>query len=345
MILNRVVRLRSKRSKLNRVCFFALLGLSTNLISACADNAGIVSTPVPTRKIRTTRLDALPFETMLPQLHPENRSLLLEFAANTPETLPELAMAWSTFMEPSVPNSEQDSVVELNAGFAEFQLGVANHGSNHIQPNILCLLNGVQVSCTPETDVWEVWAAPMTLAVIPVTIPASPGDLLTFLFLPPDNSKRVFVATGLLLARVERQTASEPNYVEAPSYQQPHFGEDACDFNFLHPDLSPRDSFRIPGIQERGTILYLLIKLCKPLPEDYVYLIPIIDREQVIDLPGEIWHAPVRLAYPTTVIPIDTTLLGSAREFQIAIIPLSEGYLSELDNIFYFTWAVAFPEK
>lgn len=142
---------------------------------------------------RISRLEARPIEEMLPLLPAENQSLLLELASTVPEPLPELAFASTVFLEPNIPHSERDSIIPLEDGFVQMDIGIANPGSNYNQPNVLCLLNGVQVTCTPEVDVWEVVLPPKTLAIVPIRISAQPGDQLIFLFVPQDESKRVYV--------------------------------------------------------------------------------------------------------------------------------------------------------
>lgn len=59
----------------------------------------------------------------------------------------------TVFLEPNIPHSERDSIIPLEDGFVQIDIGMANPGSNYNQPNVLCLINGAQVACTPEVDV------------------------------------------------------------------------------------------------------------------------------------------------------------------------------------------------
>lgn len=293
-------------------------------------------------EIRISQLVARPFDEMLPRLPEENQSLLLELAGTVPEPLPELAFASTVFLEPNIPHPERDSIIPLEDGLVQMDIGMANPGSNYNQPNVLCLINGAQVACTPEVDVWSVFLPPKTLAIVPIRISAQPGDQLIFLFVPQNESKRLYVGSQMLWAYADEMPLPVTAPVEAPPAKQEVFS--GCDNNLFLPDVSAADSYHIPGEQKRGTVLYLLIKLCDPAPEEYVYLVPYTDRQRVVDLPGPSWHSPVRLAYPATVIPVDTGVLDQAKEFQIAIVPLkAEGYISDLKQL-RFTFAITLSD-
>jgi hypothetical protein len=298
--------------------------------------------------VNIVRVEAQPFAAMLPLLPSENQERLLAFAATIPEPLPELASASSVFLHPflSLPEPPARQIVKLHDGHARGDVAIANPGSNINQPNVLCLRNGVQVACTPEVDVWEVWLPPATLAILEFRIVAEPGDQLTLLFIPSDEPKRLFPGSQLLHAFVEEvpQPPLSGAYAKLPPAEQPVFG-DGCNFDLLLPDVSPAESLRIPYIQERGTILHLLIKPCDP-PSDrhLVRLTPIINRIQVVVFPGEIWQQPVQLVYPASVLPIDTRWLDSAGEFQVAFIPVGQAAISELDWL-RFSFAVQIPSE
>jgi hypothetical protein len=346
IFLNTYLRTNQANSGLSRARYLPILEVFLLALTSCS----IITTRLPvlnTEEINTGQqefriddIEARPFDEMLPRLPEENQSLLLELAGTVPEPLPELAFASTVFLEPDIPHPERDSIVPLENGFVRMEIGMANPGSNYNQPNVLCLRNGDQVACAPEVDVWAVSLPPKTLAFIPIRISAQPGDKLTFLFVPENESKRLFVGSQMLWAYAAEMPVEGTAPVEAPTPppQQEVFG--GCDVNLLLPDVSAADSYRIPGEQTRGTVLQLLINICEPASEDYVYLVPYIDRRQVVDLPGPIWRSPVRLAYPSTVIPVDTGNLGQANEFQIAIVPLNdEGRLADAKYL-RFTFAV-----
>lgn len=340
-MITRITRSYVRGSRFTVVCLLALAAFCLVMSSACASNATTVTPTVPNRKVKTAHLEGQPFEEMLPQLGPSQRSLLLDFAATVPNPVPRLAYPSVVFLEPTVLSPpEGPLVVELSDGYAEVQIGIANPGSNVNQPNVLCLRNAVQIDCTLEVGVWDISLPPETLAFVPTRIPASPGDQLTFLLLAEDEPKRVQLGSQMLWAFVEERPGLPSEFVEAPIHAKVLGG---CDIATIVTDASPSDTFHIPGTQKWGTILYVLIQLCEPTGREYVQLVPIVDRTRVIDLPGEMWHSAVRLMGPASVIPVDTTLIGPAQEFQVAVLPLSDEASTALRRS-RFTHAVAFSD-
>jgi hypothetical protein len=291
--------------------------------------------------VKIARQEGQPLEAILPKLYPDNRAYLEAFVATIPITLPELAIASSVFLEPTSSSSSDMLIVKRLKNDAEVEIGQANVGSNPYQPNVLCLRNGVQVGCTPEVDVGEVELPPKTMVLMPTRIPANPGDRLIFLFLANNEPKRVEPGSQMLRAEVEQRPDSPAKWVDAPTSAKVFGG---CDFAVLVKDLSdttsPLNLFR-NATTKRGTILYLLIQLCNATGQDYVQLVPIVDRTTVVELPGEIWHSPVRLASAVSAIPVDTAQLGLVHEFQIAIVPISSEAASALHH-HNFTQAVTF---
>lgn len=326
-------------------CIFPALLL---LFAGCARQAtslpGSETANQERDKTRLVDLTAKPFAEMLPQLHPDNRAHLLEFAASIPEPLPELASASSVFLFPSISLREasQRQVVGLQNGYAELQIGLANPGSNVNHPHVLCLRNGEQTSCTTDADVWSVLLPPQTIAFVPIHIKARVGDQLAFLIMPPNESERVYVASQMLWVFVEEILPPPLQYVEAPDAPHPVLG--GCDYNMLLPDVSPADSFRIPATQERGATLELLLKPCDSAIDEYVWLIPVVDRQRVAKLPGKVWELPVKIVYPASVITVDTSPLGDAREFQIAIIPVNKTSADQEWLDYRFSYGVSFVD-
>jgi hypothetical protein len=295
--------------------------------------------------IKVAERTAQPFVEALPQLHPDNRAHLLDFSASIPDPLPELAFASSAFLFPSLSlraDVSQRQFVALQNGYAELQIGLANPGSNANHPHVLCLRNGEQASCADEADVWSVLLPPETMAFVPIRIHARRGDQLTFLIIPPDEAERLYVASQMLWLFVEERPGLPTEYVAAPDPQHPVF--EGCDYNMLLPDVSPADSFRIPATQERRVILELLLKPCDPAVEEYVWLIPVVDRQRVVELPGEFWGAPVKVVYPASLIPVDTSFLADARDLQIAIVPVNKTSADEEWLDYRFTYGVRFPD-
>lgn len=258
---------------------------------------------------------------MLPLLHPDNQEHLLAFAETVPDPLPELAYPSSINLRPDVSYKEDDRLlVDIEDGLVEFTISIANPGTNINQPNVICLRNLDQVPCTLDVDVWEVWLQPSTLAIVPIKIAAQPGDQLSFLLVPPNEYKRVLIASQMLYAFAE-QYPDEPNqFVTLPPASQPVF--DSCDFNLLLPDVSPADSYRLPTyymLTERVPLQFLL-KLCEPETPFYVNLVAFADRKRVVKPPSDVWNQPVELSHEAMIIPIDTDFFD-AETFQIALIP------------------------
>ncbi len=310
--------------------------------SACGGSGSSATSAALSREIKIANLEGQPLETMLPKLHPDQRDYLEAFAATVPESLPEMAYVSSVLLNPSLPPSSDTAVIKRSGAYAEAQVGIANVGSNINQTNMLCLRNGVQVGCTSEVDVWQMTLSPKTMALAPVHISANAGDHLTFLFLANNESKRLEPASQILQAFVDRSLDTPSAWVDAPVHARVFGG---CDFAVFVKDpsdtsTSPLDLFRHSDTP-RGIILYLLIQLCKPTGQEYVQLVPIVDRTTVTNLPDQVWHSPIRLADVAAVIPIDTAFLGPAHEFQVAVIPVSKEASSALHH-HYFTQAVSF---
>lgn len=333
-----LVRRFELRSRVRQACSLAVVALCLTMGSACARDDTTATPTVPALQVKTARLEGRPFEEMLPKLDPAQRSRLLAFTTTVPEPLPELAYPSSVFLKPTSPSDKGSQVLELSDGYAEVQVVMANPGSNTNQPNVICLRNATQVSCTPQVDVWEVSLSPETLAFVPTRIPASPGDRLTFLLMANDEPKRVDPASQVLWAFVEERPGLPSEFIDAPIHEKVLGG---CNFATLVTDIS-RSTFRRPGTQQLGTVLYLLLQLCEPIGREYMHLVPIVDRTRVIDLPGEVWHSSIRLTDVASVIPINTAKLGPAHEFQVAVVPLSDEAASALS--IRFTHAVAFSD-
>jgi hypothetical protein len=286
-------------------------------------------------------LSGEPLKEALLQLHPTNRERLLDFISTVPDPLPnDLAHPQAVFFQPREPQSRNTLVVDRNDGYVEREAAIANPGSNDRQTNVICLRNGEQVSCTPEVDVWRVALPAKTLAFVPLRVLAEPGDALAFLFMPDREPERYQPASSMLLLFVERDPPPPPQYVAAPAFEKLY---DGCNFAQIQPHLDTTQPIRIPGTQRRGTRLYLIFQTCKPVVDELVQLIPIVDRSRVVALPEVIWQMPVHLAYPASVIEIDTQLLGDANEFQIAVVPVGETVRQVPDwwGWFPFTQAVS----
>ena len=292
-------------------------------------------------QVTIAHLEGQPLETVLPKLFPDNRDYLEAFSATVPISLPELALATSVFLEPTSASSTDTLVVRRSGPNAAVELGQANVGSNAYHSNVLCLRNEVQVSCSPDVDIWELDLGPRSMVIMQSQIAAQLGDRLTFLFLPDNEPKRLEPAAQALHANVEAQPAAPLKWVDSPSAAKVFGG---CDFAVLVKNLtdttSPLNLFRNAPVS-RGIPLYLLIQLCNPTGQEYVQLVPIVDRTTVADIQGAIWHSPVRLANAVSAIPVDTSQLGHVHEFQIAIVPISPAASSALHH-HNFTQAVAF---
>ncbi len=326
---SRLVRARSHLARIS----IALFLLAT---SACAE---MTNPPVPTATVTThlkqddvttARKEGQPLEAMLPKLHPELQSFVSNFAATVPDKtrLPEMAYVSVVFVDPTSWGQPAQSggaqIVKQSNGYLDTQLVIGNVGWNTNQPNVICLRNGSQTGCTPEAEVWQVDLPAQTMAFLPVHFKASPGDQLTFLFLAHNELERGEPASQSVEVYVDYQPTELPGFVDAPPQAKVLGG---CDNVALTTHNTFRSTFRPPRIQKRGDPLYVLVQLCRPTGQEYVWLVPIVNRTTVPDIQGEVWHSLVKL--PTmnesaAVVPVDTSKegsLGSARSFQVAVIP------------------------
>jgi len=151
---------------------------------------------------------------------------------------------------------------------------------------------------------------------------AQGGDHLTFLFLPDRETERVQLGANIKWLDVEERIKTPPDWVEAPPHRKLY---DGCNFVTLIKDPNATDfmNFNLYAGVTRGTILYLLIQLCNPTGNEYIQLAPVTDRTTVIEMPGGEWRSPLRLHSAAHLIPVDTSYFGPAKEFQIALIPIS----------------------
>jgi hypothetical protein len=340
MIINR--RYLSKAISHHWLAF----GLSLALLASCS-----IGAPEQTLKkelspeettISVRHMEGEPLSEALVLLHPTNRDKLLDFISTVPDPLPnELSHPQAAFFQPGLPISNNTLIVDRRDDYVEIELAIANPGSNDRQTNVICLRNNEQTNCTPEADVWSISLPADSLAFVPLHIQAAPGDMLTFLFMPNREPERWQPASRMLWVFVEQEPASPPEYMEMSAHAKLY---DGCDFAHIQTNLEASQTIRIPGTQKRGTLLYLIIQTCEPANEALVQLIPIVDRNHVVNLPGEVWHIPIRLAHPATAIPIDTQLLGDVEEFQIAIVPVGQSAQQVPDwwGWFPFTHAVSF---
>lgn len=237
-----------------------------------------------------------------------------------------MAYVSAHFVDPT-KDSRDVLILKLVEDYVETEVALANPGWNTNQPNVLCLLNGRQVGCAPDVDVWEVMLPPQTLALLPIRLKARPGDRVTFLFLAHDEPKRPFPSSQMQTLYVEHTPipGPPPASVEAPSAPKVLGG---CNNVTMLTDPKPAKTYRPPHTQQRGSPLYVLVQLCNPRGKEYVWFVPIANRTTVLDPPGEVWHSVVRLADEAnvaTLVPVDSTRqgpLGTVREFQVAVIPL-----------------------
>lgn len=265
----------------------------------------------------------------------------MAFSETAPDPLPPMAYVSVRLFDPAKEPSSA-LLADLNKGVAQAPFAVANPGTLTHQPNVLCLRNQVQVSCSKQADVWQLTLPPESLAILSNQLEAGSGDRLSFLFLADQDYKRIQYGSSAQWISVEKRTDLPKQFVEAPAREKIFGG---CDFAVLITDpsntsTSPLELFR-HGLTPHQIKLYLLIQLCEPTDQDYVQLVPVVDRTRVIDLPGEIWHSPIRLTGATTLIPIDTTRLLNAKEFQLAVISPSDSMV-DAPSRGEFTQAIAF---
>lgn len=330
----------------------ALLGpvlLGSLMLNGCATSENIqilneegITADSVQEPIEVGQIVASPLAEMLPELDKEDREHLEGFAATVPDPLPnELAYPQFTFMQADLSKADGSHILRLLDGYVRLQGVIANPGSNHEQTNVICLRNHFQVSCSSEADVWAVTLEPRTLAFVSYTIEAKPGDMLTFLYIANQEPLRLFPASIMQWLFVETEPQMPETFVQTLAHERVEVG---CDFSTVAE--SDNLKFGMPGKQRRGTLLSLVFQPCEPVNEELVQLIPIVDRNRVVDLPDEVWNVPVRLSGPTTVIPIDTSLLGNAQEFQVAVVPVGKTAISlpEWWGWFPFTQAVHLVE-
>lgn len=293
-----------------------------------------IHTPVKTlisttQSINIVPVKAQPLEMVLPQFPPDTRQFIADFKTTVPESLPPLAFASYTEIIqelPSSSSSEQShaSIVNLGVdGYANFFVMQANIGSNPFQPNVLCLRNGQQISCSPEADAWQLSLSPETAALMKARIRAEEGDHITLLFLPDRETERVQLGANIKWVDVKERVTVPATAMDVPTHTSLYGG---CDFVTLIKDPAATDfmNFNLHTGVQRGTTLYLLIQLCNPTGNEYIQLAPVADRTTIVDMSGEEWHSTLRLCCAAHLIPIDTSYFGHAKEFQIALIPISD---------------------
>jgi len=308
-----------------------LLITGITILTACAvaENIQTVNVePLATVNVKESievgQIMASPLTEMLPELGIRDREHLENFMASVPDPLPnEFAYPQFTYMEASLSKADGTHILRLLEGYIRLQGVIANPGSNPEQTNVICLRNSTQVDCSHEADVWAVTLEPKTLALVPYTIAAEPGDMLTFLYVANREPERLYPASIMQWLFVESDPEAPLTFFQTTSHEKVGAG---CDFSAIAEGSDLK--LGMPGTQKRGTSLSLVFQTCDPVDEELVRLIPIVDRIRVISLPGEVWDAPVRLSNPATVIPIDTNLLGTAREFQVAVVPVGDSAIS-----------------
>lgn len=303
------------------------------------ETASISIVPITSQIIK-----AQPIDHMLTKLGDEAQTRLAEFTATVPDPLPnDLAYPLQIGFLPKLSRaSGKPNIVSLTEGKIKLEGMLANPGSNFEQTNIICLRNESQIPCSPEADVWSVVLEPKTLAIVHYEIEAMKGDRLTMLYIANNETKRLYMASIMDWVFVEEDPTQAIDFVQMPAVDAVYPN---CDFSLT--SVATNTTYQaMPGIQKRGTPLTLLIQTCAPIKDELVRFVPIINREQVVDLPGDIWHKPVRLANPATLIPIDTAPLGDATEFQIAVVPLVDSHTStpEWWGWFPFTQAVGLTD-
>jgi hypothetical protein len=295
--------------------------LNTQTPTPAATIAGV------TQEINLVEVEAQPLENVLPHFHADTRQFIDDFRATVPQSLPPLAFAAFSAVNPQLssflPESQLSSVEITDDGYAEFLVTQANIGSNSFQPNVLCLQNGRQMSCAPGADVWQLSLAPETAALMMARIPAERGDHITLLFLPDREPERAQLGANIKWVDVEERVTVPATWVEAPTHTSLYGG---CDFVTLIKDPAATDfnNFNLYAGVQRGTMLYLLIQLCNPTGNEYIQLAPVADRTTVVNMPGDAWHSTLRLHGVAHLIPVDTAHFGQANEFQIAVIPISD---------------------
>lgn len=350
--MSRATLLGSARKQAHSLFFVAIIIWVS--VAGCGQGNSLnapAHTPVGTpsgtpRKIRIVPVEGQPLEQVLPQFHPDTRQFIEDFKATVPESLPPLAFAAFSAVNPQfssfLPESQLSIVEITDDGYAEFLIAQANIGSNPFQPNVLCLHNGRQVSCSPEADVWQLTLAPETVALMTARIPAERGDHITLLFLPDREPERAQLGANIKWVDVEERVTVPTTWVKAPTHTSLYGG---CDFVTLIKDPAATDfmNFNLHAGVQRSVTLYLLIQLCNPTGNEYIQLTPVADRTTVVDMPGDEWHSTLRLHSRAHLIPVDTSYFDQAKEFQIALIPISDEAKLAFRNK-SFTQAVLFKE-
>lgn len=326
--------------------FLHLLGLWLALaVAACrGETTAPPLTTTPT--LAPGSLAGQPVATVWPALDQETQDFIDFFTPTVPVTIPPLAFATFNGLNPraSVPLSGPLIITRTN-GVASLEVGIGNFGSTLHQPNVLCLKNQAQVSCTPEVGVWQITLPPQTMVLAPIHIAAAPGDRLVFLTMPQDEPQRPMQTSKVKWAFVEQLPDALLHWVDGAEHQKVFGG---CNFGIIIKDPysynDPANKHFVGVSLPFGTPLYLLLQLCHPTGNEYVQLVPVANRLTVVNLPGELWHSPVHLTSENTLIPIDTSQLDpSVEEFQIGIIPLSD----EAAEAFHrpsFTQAITFSK-
>ena len=163
------------------------------------------------------------------------------------------------------------------------EIVVSNFMPTSLRVNVICLLEGLQVPCSPGAGVWRVELDGTGLAILPVHEAEGRRDVL----LLEENDKHwdrirpVSRAWSLDGYDIPISTLGDP----LPEIVNPLGG---CNWALLMKDLGPRESFRPMG-ETSGHPVHLVISICPDSPSSNEMLpLVVVDETtvvQVVDAP------------------------------------------------------------
>ncbi len=169
--------------------------------------------------LKVVQVSGDPIQDKLGALSKENREFLTWFSATIPDPLPPMAYASAIIFDPTNEPTTLALAKRVD-GEVDLAVALANPGTLTDQPNILCLRNQRQVSCSDQADVWQALLPPKTLVIVPTHFQAEIGDRLTFLFLADNDYKRVDRGSTLKWAFVEKRADVPNEAIEAPAHEK-----------------------------------------------------------------------------------------------------------------------------
>ena len=192
------------------------------------------------------------------------------------------------------------------------ELVVANYWSTRLRMNVVCLVDGAQVSCSQETAVWRVELDEPGLAV--VGLPQS--DARRDVILAEERDQMVErVLPASLVRPIDGWDVPFSTLSDAPPAITNPFG--GCDWALLLDDLEPRATFKPLRAKGVGAV-YLVVSICPDNASYEMRPLVLLDETTV----AEIEEFQPFLAQPGTTyaLRIPDELFETARTIRGSVI-------------------------